>query len=148
MISILSTGLFDTQQKLRLARGSPAHINIPILKIINMHYSGIFVAFTALSSFAAALPRPHLVTPPKAVPIKFDALHSTRSVDGNAGVITRRAIDSGAKILRPIKVHPSFTKRSDDEDPNSIDFSRLDLSKQAQLIYGSPDCKMTPVMRE
>jgi len=111
-----------------------------------MHYSGIFVVLTALSSFAAALPRPPSVTPPKAVPIKFDALHSIRSVNGDEGVITRRAIDSGAKILRAIKVHPSFTKRSDNEDPDSIDFSRLDLSKQAQLIYGSADCKIIPVM--
>ncbi|KAF8428321.1 hypothetical protein EV426DRAFT_337351 [Tirmania nivea] len=104
-----------------------------------MHYSGIFIALTALSSFAAALPRPFSVTPPKAVSIKYDTLHSIRSVNENTGVITRRAIDSGAKILRPIKVHHSFTKRSDDDDPDSIDFSRLDLSKQAQLIYGSPN---------
>lgn len=107
-----------------------------------MHYAGVFVALTALSGFVAALPRPLSVTPPKAIPIKYDTLHSTRSINENSGVITRRAIDSGAKILRPIKVHPSFTKRSDGSDPGSIDFSRLDLSKQAQLIYGAPDCKV------
>ncbi|KAF8452972.1 hypothetical protein BGX38DRAFT_439163 [Terfezia claveryi] len=111
-----------------------------------MHYPGFLVALTALSSFAVALPRPVSVTPPKAVPIKLDPLHSIRSVNENTGIITRRAIDSGAKILKPIKVHYSFTKRSDGDDSNSIDFSRLDLSKQAQLVYGSPDCKIIPVM--
>lgn len=111
-----------------------------------MHYSGILAALTAISGFAAALPRPLAVTPPKTIPIKYDALHSIRSLNGNAGVITRRALDSGATVLKPIKVHPSFTKRSDGQDPDSTDFSRLDLSKQAQLIYGAPDCKVIPVI--
>ena len=110
-----------------------------------MHYSGIITALAALSSFAAALPRPPSVTPPKAIPIKFNPVHHARSLNPNAGVITRRALDSGAKVLKPIKVHPSFTKRSidgdDDEDEDSIDFSRLDLSTQAQLIYGAPEGK-------
>lgn len=110
-----------------------------------MHYSGIIATLAALSGFAAALPRPPTVPLPKAIPIKYSPAHIARSLNPEAGVITRRALDSGAKVLKPIKVHPSFTKRSldgdEDENEDSIDFSRLDLATQAQLIYGAPERK-------
>lgn len=134
MIFIHYKRFLDTQYKDRLVRALLVYIPAGIFV---MHYLGVFTALTALSGLAVALPRPN---PPKQVPIKYDALHEIRSLNTNTGSVTRRAIESGAKILKPIKVHPSFTKRSDGEHKDSIDFSRLDLGKQAQLVYGSPDC--------
>lgn len=107
-----------------------------------MRYSGVFAAITALSGMAAALPRPLNVSPSKGIPIKSGSIvHTRRSDFSNAGEITRRALDSGARVLKPIKVHPSFMKREVDEDGDSIDFSRLDLSKQVELVYGAPECE-------
>ena len=102
-----------------------------------MHYSSLFTLLTAFSSLATALPRPHPLlqtTPPKTLPIKFDSTTLTRRDIPN-GYITKRALDSGAKILKPIRLHP---RRSHDKR-DVVDFSKLDPAKQAQLVYGAPE---------
>ena len=89
-----------------------------------MQYTLIFTALTAFFGLDATLPHP---SPQKLVPIKAGSLTPTPD-----DVITRRAIRGGASILKPIKISNAIGKRE------SIDFSSLDPSNQAHLLYGSP----------